>query len=322
MRITIIIPAYNEEATIKQTLLDFHAACPQATLCVVDNNSTDRTSEVTMEAYSAFPESHHILLKESRKGKSNAMRTAFMQIESDVYVMVDADSTYSGRDLFSLMDVFIKDNADMVVGDRHSSGDYSEKNTRNLHGFGNNLVKKMINILFHTNLHDILSGYRVFSRRYVKSFPILSTGFELETEMTLHALTSRLLIREIPVSYRERPPMSFSKLNTFSDGIKVVFTIFNILRYARPLFFFGIISLLVFVLGIVSGSLPVFEFFETGKILHFPLAILASALIICSFVSFSIAVILDMLAHLNKKTNELRLISLSGNTLKNGEKES
>ncbi|MDR3229052.1 MAG: glycosyltransferase family 2 protein [Puniceicoccales bacterium] len=324
MKTTIIIPAYNEELTIEQTIVDFHEAAPDAVICVVDNNSSDKTGEIVRTVFARIASadsastknpknvsSPHQLIFEPRQGKSNAVRTAFMQVESDVYVMVDADATYSGKDLPALLQAFGESRADMVVGDRHSSGDYGQENTRPMHGFGNNLVRDLINFIFRVKLHDILSGYRVFSRRYVKSFPILSSGFELEVEMTMHALRSRLAVVEHAVSYKERPANSFSKLNTVSDGFRVLLKIFNIVRYSRPLLFFGLVSLFFLLTGLVVGSVPVIEFIQTGFIKHFPMAILAVGLVVCGMLSFAAAVILDMLAYVDRKLSELRLLQLS-----------
>jgi glycosyltransferase involved in cell wall biosynthesis len=314
MRIAIVIPAYNEEITIEKTIVDFHDSCLGAKLFVVDNNSSDNTAKIVKKVFSRWPGEGHVLIHETRQGKSYAIRTAFMQIEADAYVMVDADNTYSGKELPELLEIFTSNHADMVVGDRHSNGDYGEKNTRLMHGFGNNLVRNLINFLFRAKLRDILSGYRIFSRRYVKSFPILSNGFELETEMTMHALNNRLLLLEHPVSYKERPANSFSKLNTYGDGFRVLLKIFNILRYVRPLLFFGTISLFFLLSGIAVGTIPVLEFIETRKILHFPSAILAVGLILCGVLAFALAVILDMLADINRKNNELHLLNLSNNS--------
>jgi glycosyltransferase involved in cell wall biosynthesis len=310
--LAIIIPAFNEELTIRETILDFHAAAPDALLCVVDNNSSDKTAEITRAVFAEIAGTH-LLLSEPRQGKSNAVRTAFAKVDAETYVMVDADTTYAGSDLPALLARFRATGADMLVGDRHSSGDYGDKNTRPMHGFGNNLVRALINLLFNARLHDILSGYRVFSRRYVKTFPILSGGFELEVEMTMHALSTRLLIVEEPVSYHERPPNSVPKLNTISDGYKVLLKIFNIVRYNRPLLFFGALSLLFTLAGIAAGALPVAEFFSKpdGYITHVPLAILAVGLVLCGVLAFAVAVILDMLAHLDRKLAERRLIELT-----------
>jgi hypothetical protein len=199
----------------------------------------------------------------------------------------------------------------MVIGDRHARGDYGRENSRAMHGFGNNLVRILINYLFHAELHDILSGYRVFSRRFVKSFPILSSGFELEVEMTMHGLNSNLTLIEHPVSYKERPEFSVSKLNTFSDGFFVLLKIFNIFRHNRPFLFFGFWAFIFLVAGLIIGVTPVVEFVETGKVPHFPSAILAVGLVLCGFLSFSCAAILDTFVNMNRRLNEIHLMELS-----------
>jgi glycosyltransferase involved in cell wall biosynthesis len=314
MKVAIIIPAYNEEITIAKTIVDFYNVCPDAHLCVVNNCSTDRTPEIACEIFSRLSGGgggNFILINELQKGKSNAIRAAFRKIEADVYVMVDADDTYSAADLSALLEVFHENNADMVVGDRHSGGDYERENSRVMHGLGNNLVRILINYLFHAKLHDILSGYRVFSRRFVKSFPILSKGFELEVEMTIHGLNSNLTLLEHPVSYKERPEFSASKLNTFSDGFFVLLKIFNIFRHNRPFLFFGIWAFVFTGAGLIVGAAPVIEFIETGKVLHFPSAILAVGLVLCGLMSFSCAVILDTFADMSRRLNETNLIALS-----------
>jgi glycosyltransferase involved in cell wall biosynthesis len=331
MRTTIIIPAYNEELTVGRTILDFNAAAPDAAICVVNNNSTDGTADAVRAAFAeirarrakntasgdagAAAAGDLVLLFEPRKGKSNAMRAAFAAVDADCCVMVDADTTYAGSDLPALLKAFRDTGADMVVGDRHSSGDYGDKNTRPMHGFGNNLVRALINLLFNARLRDILSGYRVFSRRYVKTFPILSGGFELEVEMTMHALSTRLLLVEVPVSYRERPPNSVPKLNTVADGFKVLLKIFNIVRYSRPLLFFGAFAAVFLAAGLAAGALPVWEFLSNDdhKITHFPTAFLAVGLVLCGVLSFAIAVILDTLANLDRKLAETRLLALGAN---------
>jgi glycosyltransferase involved in cell wall biosynthesis len=311
MRIVVVIPAFNEELTVAQTIRDFHAVSPKARICVVDNHSTDRTSQVVRDVLSELRDCEGMLLSESRRGKSYAIRRAFMDVDADVYVMVDADSTYAAGDLPKLLAPVLSGDADMAVGDRHGSGDYRRENVRPFHDFGNRLVKNMINRLFSTNLNDILSGYRVFTRQFVKSLPILSTGFELETAITLHALDCKFRVIEIPVSYRNRPTGSASKLNTFSDALRVLWEIFEILRYNRPLFFFGTLASMAFVSGLAVGAIPIVEFCRTGLILHMPSAVLATGLVLCGFITLAIALVLDMIARNNRQIFQLRLLDLS-----------
>lgn len=310
MEIAIILPAYNEAKTIGTTLRDFHAARPSAQLCVVDNNSSDDTARIAQETCAALPGCRYQVLSEKRQGKAFAMRRAFTVIEADVYVMCDADTTYSAGDLAALLAPVLADEADMVVGDRHAQGHYLRENKRPMHNFGNNLVKSLINRLFGVNLHDILSGYRVFSRTFVKSFPVLTAGFELETEITLHAVDKRFRIVELPIAYQDRPAGNLSKLSTFRDGRKVLVALFSILRYNRPLFFFGGIAGLLALFGLAIGSLPVVEFYHTGLILHIPSAILATGLMVCAVTTGAIALILDSVARMHRHDAELRMIRM------------
>jgi len=310
MEIAIILPAYNEAATIGSTLRDFHGALPDAFFCVVDNNSSDGTARIATETCQSLPGCRFEVLHEKRQGKAYAVRRAFAVIEADVYVMSDADTTYRAADLPALLAPVLADEADMVVGDRHSQGHYLRENKRPMHNFGNNLVRSLINRLFGVNLHDILSGYRVFTRTFVKSFPVLTAGFELETEITLHAVDKRFRIRELPIAYQDRPAGNFSKLSTFRDGRKVLMALFSILRYNRPLFFFGSIAILFAAFGMAIGSLPVVEFYHTGLVLHIPSAILASGLMVSAFVTLAIALVLDSVVHFHRYDAELRLIEM------------
>jgi glycosyltransferase involved in cell wall biosynthesis len=308
MNIAIVIPAYNEAQTIAATIDDFASAAPECWIIVVDNNSRDETSALAAKALGKLGPRGR-LMSEPRQGKSNAIRRAFSEIDADVFVMVDADCTYSASDLGRLMAPVLAGEADMTVGDRHSSGDYARENQRAFHTAGNDGVRKLINLLFNTQLKDILSGYRCFSARFVKNFPILSSGFELETELTLHALEMRFRVQEIPITYRDRPAGSVSKLNTYRDGLRVINAIFAILRYSRPFRFFSAIAAFLFLCGIAIGAAPVVEFYRTGRILHIPSAILATGLMICSLINIAIAVILDMVARESRLAFELRLLN-------------
>ena len=310
MEIAIILPAYNEAKTIGSTLRDFYGAAPQAFFCVVDNNSTDGTAQVATETCATLPGCRFQVLSEKRQGKAFAVRRAFAQVEADVYVMCDADTTYSASNLAALLAPVLADQADMVVGDRHTEGHYLRENKRPLHNFGNNLVRSLINRLFGVYLHDILSGYRVFTRTFVKSFPVLTAGFELETEITLHAVDKRFRILELPIAYQDRPAGNLSKLSTLRDGRKVLIALFSILRYNRPFFFFGTIAAIFAAFGLAIGSLPVVEFYHTGLVLHIPSAILASGLMVSAFVTLAIALVLDSVVHFHRYDAELRLIEM------------
>jgi hypothetical protein len=231
-----------------------------------------------------------------------------MDVDADIYVMADADMTYPASDLPKLLAPVLDGRADIVCGNRHDSGVYKRENKRPFHDLGNNLVRGLINALFNGSLEDILTGYRVMSKRFVKNYPILSGGFELETEMSIHALDKGYSIIEVPTEYKDRPEGSFSKLNTFADGILVLKTIFSIFVKHRPLYFFTSVSILFAISALAAGSFPVLEYFRTGQILHIPLAILASGLSILAMLSFSVAVILDGIAASHRFNHALLLL--------------
>ena len=305
--IAIILPAYNEELTIVDTMKDFFSVCPDAEIYVIDNASKDRTNELARAAYGELGCKGR-LLEERRKGKAAAVRKAFLEIDADIYVMVDSDMTYPASDLPKLLEPVIQGRADIVCGNRHSSGVYSRENKRPMHDFGNKLVRWLINTLFKGSLEDILTGYRIMSKRFVKNYPILSDGFELETEMSIHALDKGYSIIELPTDYRDRPEGSFSKLDTIGDGIRVLKTIFSIFVKYRPLLFFTICAMIFAVFALSAGSIPVVEYFQTGKVTRFPLAILASGLSILAMLSFAVAVILDSMAAAQRFNHALALL--------------
>jgi glycosyltransferase involved in cell wall biosynthesis len=305
--IAIILPAYNEELTIVDTMKDFFSVCPDAEIYVIDNASKDRTNELAGAAYRELGCKGRLMF-EARKGKAAAVRKAFFEINADIYVMADADMTYPAADLPKLLKPVLEGSADIVCGNRHDSGVYKRENKRPFHDFGNNLVRNLINYLFKGNLEDILTGYRIMSKRFVKNYPILAGGFELETEMSIHSLDKGYTIIELPTDYRDRPEGSFSKLNTITDGMLVIKTIFSIFVKYRPLLFFSICAALFGIAALSTGSLPVMEYVRTGKILHIPLAILASGLSILAMLSFSVAVILDGLAAGQRFNHALQLL--------------
>lgn len=305
--IAIIIPAYNEEMTIVETLKDFHQVCPEAEFYVVDNASTDRTRELAITAYQEL-DCKGAVLVQPRKGKAAAVRKAFMEINTDIYVMVDADLTYPASDLRNLLQPVLDGRAEVVCGNRHSAGAYRRENKRWMHDFGNQLVRVLINFFFKGSLQDVFTGYRVMSKRFVKNYPILADGFELETEMSIHALDKGYSIIELPTAYRDRPEGSFSKLNTITDGMLVLKTIFAIFVRFRPLLFFSLCSFAFAAAAIAAGSVPVIEFIKTSKILHIPLAILATGLSILSMMSFAVAVILDGIAKSQRFNHALQLL--------------
>lgn len=306
--IAVLLPAYNEEQTIESTVQAFHAALPEAAIWVINNKSKDGTEAVARATLEALGCAGGVL-NEYRQGKGNAVRRAFLEIDADIYVMSDADLTYPADRARDLIAPVLEGRADMVVGDRHSEGHYASENKRPMHGLGNELVRFLVNKLFGANLADIMSGYRVFNRRFAKSYPILVEGFEIETDVTLHALDKRFRIVEIPVEYRDRPEGSVSKLNTYRDGAKVLFVILQILRYYKPLLFFGTVSLLVLGFGL-AASVPVFsDWLKYGYIYHVPLAILAASSVVVAVVTFAVGLMLDSIAHMQRMNYELGILA-------------
>lgn len=305
MSIAIILPAFNEELTIGKVILDFHKYSPDSFIYVIDNNSTDNTNRVADSVLKENNIKGEVIFAR-RKGKANAMRTAFNKIHADIYVMADADYTYFGLDLEKLLAPVLSGEYDLVVGNRFTDSGYEKENKRMFHNFGNNLVRKIINLLFNADLKDIMSGYRVLSRNFVKNYPVMCEGFEIETEMTLHCLDKRFNIIEIPVTYKDRIEGSFSKLNTFTDGFRVIKTIFNIFKDYRPLLFFSILSFIFFIGGILLGIDPVLEFIEFRYVYKVPSAILATGLMIFSLLFFAVGVILDTIVRYEKFNFELR----------------
>ncbi|MFA7271086.1 MAG: glycosyltransferase [Sterolibacterium sp.] len=307
-KISIILPAYNEEQTIAATIEAFHGVCPTAHIVVVNNNSKDATADIARDTLQRL-NAHGEVIDECRQGKGYAVRRAFMQVDAEIYVMADADLTYPANRLDDLIRPITAGLADMVVGDRLSGGHYRKENKRKFHDFGNDLVRWLVNKLFRSRLHDIMSGYRAFSRCFVKTYPILAEGYQLETDMTLHALDKRFRIAEISVEYRDRPQGSVSKLNTLGDGARVLFAIAQILRFYRPLFFFGCISLGFAAMGILA-ALPVFsDWIQYQYIYHVPLATLAAALELVAVMALSVGLVLDSITHQDKMRFEQELLS-------------
>lgn len=291
--VAAIIPCYNEELTIANVITDLKNNLPQATIYVFDNNSTDKTAEIadTLGA---------IVIKEKRQGKGFVVQSMFNKIDADIYIMVDGDDTYDISRLNDMISMVKEDSADMVVGTRLKT--YTSKAFRPLHTFGNKLVRFLINWLFRAKLKDIMSGLRVMSRSFVKNINIMASGFEVETEMTIKALKYGYVIKEVDIQYKERPQGSFSKLNTFKDGMLVLKTIFIIFKEYKPLLFFSSVSGILFLISLLSGSVVITEFMETRHITHVPLAIFASGTMILSIISFVTGVILDSV---NRRFDEL-----------------
>jgi len=305
--IAILIPCYNEELTIAKVINDFRKELPKAKIYVYDNNSTDKTMQIAKE-------NDAIVKTEKRQGKGSVVKSMFRDIDADIYIMVDGDDTYPAEFVHKMLQPIIDDESDMVVGDRHSSGAYKDENKRPFHNFGNNLVKGMINKLFNANLGDVMSGYRVFNKKFVKNIAIHSGGFEIETEMTLHALDKNFLLKEIPIEYRDRPKGSFSKLHTFSDGTLVIKTIFWLFKDYKPLAFFTILSLLFFVLSLAVGIPVINEFIDTLYIKKIPSSILSVGLMLISILSLFSGFILDTIVKQHKESYELNFMRwLEGN---------
>ena len=291
--VAVLLPCYNEEVTIGKVVRDFKDSLPDATIYVYDNNSTDRTAEIA-EAEGA------IVRREPRQGKGNVIRAMFEDIDADVYVMADGDDTYPA-DAAPAMVAKVLEGYDMVIGDRLSST-YFPENKRPFHNFGNRLVRGSINHLFRAHVTDIMTGYRAFSFTFVKTYPVLSRGFEVETEMTIHSLNNNLRLYEMPIQYRDRPEGSVSKLDTVGDGIKVMSTIFRMIREYKPLPLFGGLGLIIGIVGIVLCGTVTFEFAKTGVVTHFPTLIGAVMLVITGLLLVIAGIILDVMAKNDRKT--------------------
>lgn len=298
-KIAVLIPCYNENKTIAKVVHDYKEALPEADIYVYDNNSTDHTDKIAREAGA-------IVRYERRQGKGNVIRTMFREIDADCYIMVDGDDTYPAEYAPEMARLVLEENVDMVIGDRLSATYFTENN-RPFHNMGNRVVRKMINTLFHSNIHDIMTGYRAFSRLFVKHFPVLSKGFEIETEMTIHSLDKNFYLKEIPVNYRDRPEGSFSKLNTIQDGIRVIKTIFTLFRDYRPLLFFGTLGVLFLLIGF-GFFIPILsEFFRSGLVPRFPTLIGTTGLFIVGILLFMIGLILEVIAKKHRQMFELFL---------------
>ncbi|MCX4249174.1 MAG: glycosyltransferase family 2 protein [Bacilli bacterium] len=297
--IAVLIPCYNEAKTIEKVVKDYKKALPEATIYVYDNNSNDGTDVLAKKAGAE-------VRYEYRQGKGNVIRSMFRDINADCYLMIDGDDTYPAESAREMCDLVLEGKADMVIGDRLSST-YFQENKRMFHNFGNVLVRKLINFIFKNNVKDIMTGYRAFSRDFVKGFPVLSKGFEIETEMTIHAVDKNFMLVEVPVQYRDRPEGSVSKLNTVTDGIKVLKTIGALFKEYRPALFFNIFALLVLIGGIIIGIPPFADYFKLGVVLKFPSLIFACFLITVAVLLWITGMILQVIAKKNKQTYELYL---------------
>lgn len=298
--IAILLPCYNEAQSIAKVIADFRRVLPEARVYVYDNNSTDGTSDIAAQAGA-------IVRKEPRQGKGNVVRSMFADIDADIYIMADGDDTYPAEDAPRLIKKLIEENADMVVGDRLSSTYFAE-NKRPFHNSGNRLVRSMINRLFDSDVHDILSGYRAFSREFVKNYPVLSKGFEIETEMTIHALDRGYQVCQTPVNYRDRQEGSESKLNTFTDGFRVMRTLINLYKDYRPMRFFTGLSILSFVFSMALMIPVLIEYWQTGLVPRFPSLIVACTLLMLSILLILCGLILTTISRNHRQLLELMRI--------------
>ncbi|MBE5833946.1 MAG: glycosyltransferase [Butyrivibrio sp.] len=301
-KIAVLIPCYNEEKTVEKVVADAKKALPEAVIYVYNNNSTDRTAELAEKAGA-------IVRNEYMQGKGNVIRRMFREIDAECYIMVDGDDTYPMDAAPEMVDKVLNYNSDMVVGDRLSSTYFTE-NKRPFHNFGNTIVRSSINHLFGCNIRDIMTGYRAFSYEFVKTFPVLSTGFEIETEMTIHAVSNNMQIDNVVIEYRDRPEGSASKLNTYSDGFKVLRTIARLYRDYKPMGFFSIMAAILAILAIIF-VVPVFsEYWRTGQVLRFPTLIVCGFTMMAALQSFFAGMMLSNMALNHRREFEVRLNTL------------
>ena len=303
-KIAVLIPCYNEERTVEKVVADFQRALPEAVVYVYNNNSTDRTAELAEKAGA-------VVRNEYKQGKGNVIRSMFQDIDAACYIMADGDDTYPAEAARELADQVLHHGADMVVGDRLSSTYYTQ-NKRPFHNFGNALVRWGINLLFDNDIKDIMTGYRAFSYEFVKTFPVLSQGFEIETEMSIHAVDKNMQIENVVIDYRDRPEGSVSKLNTYSDGFKVIRTIFRLYRSYHPLGFFGIIALLLAVLSLLFFVPIVGEYVHTGLVDRFPTLIVCGFTMIAAIQSLFTGLTLDTRRKKDRQDFEMELLLAKG----------
>lgn len=298
-KIAILIPCYNESKTIEKVVTDWKRELPEAVIYVYDNNSTDNTAELARKAGA-------VVRHEYQQGKGNVVRRMFREIDAQCYIMIDGDDTYPAEYGRHMAELVLNKEADMVVGDRLSST-YFEENKRPFHNFGNSLVRKAINQLFRTNIRDIMTGYRAFSYLFVKSFPVLSKGFEIETEMSIHAVEKNMRIENVIIEYRDRPEGSESKLNTYSDGIKVLRTIFRLYKNYRPLGFFGGIAAILILVSVAMFIPILIKFIHTGLVPNFPTLIVSGFIAITAILSWFSGLILATIVEKDRQQFEFQL---------------
>ena len=302
-KIAVLIPCYNEAKTIEKVVKGFKEVLPEATIYVYDNNSKDGTDEIAKKAGA-------IVRYETRQGKGNVIRTMFREIDAEAYIMVDGDNTYPPEIARELVDGVLKENCDMVIGDRLSSTYFTE-NKRPFHNFGNKLVRGLINSIFKGNIKDIMTGYRAFSYTFVKTFPVLSKNFEIETEMTIHALDKNLKLKNVIIEYKDREEGSVSKLNTYKDGVKVVGTIVNLFKNYKPFQFFNIVSIVLLLIGFVFLIPVIIEYINTGLVPRFPSFIASCIFFLMSIQSFFGGLILDNMNKIDRRNFEINYINFN-----------
>ena len=298
-KIAVLIPCYNESKTIAKVIRDYRLALPSADIYVYDNNSTDGTDSIAQKEGA-------IIKYEYRQGKGNVIRSMFRDIDADCYIMIDGDDTYPAENAQEMCDLVLNKGIDMVIGDRLSST-YFEENKRPFHNLGNSMVRALINYLFHSNVKDIMTGYRAFSKPFVKHFPILSKGFEIETEMTIHALDKNFLIQEVPVKYRDRPEGSVSKLNTYSDGFKVLMTIARLFRDYKPYSFFSVIFLFFEFIAVLLMIPIISDYLTSGLVPRFPTLIVAGVISVIGVLFYFCGIILDVVVKKHRQLFELMM---------------
>lgn len=297
-KVAVLIPCYNEAVTIGKVVDDFRRVMPDADIYVYDNNSKDETSKIAAE--------HGAIVRfEGRQGKGNVVRSMFRDIDADYYVMVDGDDTYPAEAAPALVEPLRAGRADMTVGDRLSNGSYGEENDRAFHGFGNDLVRWLIKRIYGFAFEDVMTGYRAFNRAFVKTMPVLSEGFQIETEISIHAVDKRWRIEDVPIDYRDRPEGSYSKLSTFGDGAKVLRAITSLFKDYRPLAFFGWLALVLLVLAVVAGVPVLAEYASTGMVPRIPTMLGSMALAGCAALSFVTGLILDTVAKSHRRQWEI-----------------
>lgn len=298
-KIAVLIPCYNESKTIEKVVKDYKAALPEADIYVYDNNSKDGTDEIARNAGA-------IVRYETKQGKGNVIRTMFRDIDADCYLMIDGDDTYPAENAREMCEYVLNDNVDMVIGDRLSST-YFQENKRPFHNLGNKMVRGLINKIFKNNINDIMTGYRAFSYKFAKTFPVLSKGFEIETEMSIHAIDKNFTLKEIPVQYRDRPAGSVSKLNTYKDGARVLKTIATLFKEYKPSLFFNTISIFFYIIAILF-AIPVFsEYFNTGLVPRFPTLIVACISLVIGLLLNVTSLILQVIVKKHRQLFELQL---------------